>query len=225
MRSKGDDDVHEHEEDTIVTLEDYLQLERQLEQQAAEALPGRFDECTYPRGPLRQAIYVCSTCAVVDGDQRLPNAICYACSVSCHYACELVELSTRRWLRCDCGNSRLTSILVRWPQDHLYTVAPCSLFPSKEATNVENQYGGRGGHNFQGRFCLCNVPYDAEAEQSDMLQCLICQDWYHEDCISPVTLTPLVDACDCRAWCRVHFLLPRPLMRSSARAVCETIPF
>lgn len=103
------------EEDETLTLVDYLNQQRELEQQAVAAFPGKFEECTYSKGYLRQAIYVCLSCAVVDARDDLvksSNAICYSCSVACHHDCELIELSTRRHFRCDCGNSRMTSTLL-----------------------------------------------------------------------------------------------------------------
>lgn len=59
------------------TLEEIIQNEANLVQQASEALPHSFDACTYALGPVRQATYWCKTCAD-------PRGICSACSVACH---------------------------------------------------------------------------------------------------------------------------------------------
>lgn len=44
---------------------------------------------------------------------------------------------------------------------------------------MENSYN----HNFKGTYCTCNRPYpdpDAE-EEEEMVQCCICEDWYHRE--------------------------------------------
>lgn len=47
----------------------------------------------------------------------------------------------------------------------------------KDSANAENQYN----HNFDGVYCTCERPYpDPEDTVNDeMLQCVICEDWYH----------------------------------------------
>ncbi|PJF19531.1 hypothetical protein PSACC_00650 [Paramicrosporidium saccamoebae] len=167
--------VGEASSEKIITLQEYLEEEAELEKEAAEAFPGKFDECTFGHGYIRQPLYACRTC-VKDGEARA--AICYSCSVVCHPKCELIELSARRHFRCDCGNPLFSSA--------------CGL-QKKDELNEENQYDGKAGQNFFGRFCSCNVFFDATVEQSDMLQCLVCEDWYHEDCIGK---TPPVEAFD-----------------------------
>lgn len=45
--------------------------------------------------------------------------------------------------------------------------------------NVENSYN----HNFKGSYCTCGRPYpdpDVE-EQVEMIQCCVCEDWFHEE--------------------------------------------
>nr|CAB3468094.1 unnamed protein product [Digitaria exilis] len=78
----------------------------------------------------------------------------------------VVELWTKRRFRCDCGNSKFGG--------HL-----CKLCPEKDFENPENCYN----HNFKGSYCTCGRPYpDPEAkEQVEMVQCCICEDWFHED--------------------------------------------
>ncbi|KAL6876342.1 hypothetical protein ACP4OV_012914 [Aristida adscensionis] len=119
-------------------------------------------ECTYGGGYLkRQAVFSCLTCvpAGVAG-------VCTACSLACHDGHEVVELWTKRKFRCDCGNSKFGGQL-------------CKLCPEKDTENVENSYN----HNFKGSYCTCGRPYpDPEAtEQVEMIQCCICEDWFHED--------------------------------------------
>lgn len=84
-----------------------------------------------------------------------------------HYCyLEIVELWTKRNFRCDCGNSKFGEFY-------------CKIFPSKEIENVENSYN----QNFKGSYCTCGRPYpdpDVE-EQVEMIQCCVCEDWFHEE--------------------------------------------
>lgn len=82
------------------------------------------------------------------------------------FSFKIVELWTKRKFRCDCGNSKFGG--------HL-----CKLFPEKDSENSANAYN----HNFKGSYCTCGRPYpDPEAkEQVEMIQCSICEDWFHGD--------------------------------------------
>jgi len=77
-----------------------------------------------------------------------------------------VELWTKRNFRCDCGNSKFGEFF-------------CKLFPNKDIENVENLYN----HNFKGSYCTCGWPYPDPVveEQVEMIQCCICEDWFHEE--------------------------------------------
>ena len=82
------------------------------------------------------------------------------------YCNKIVELWTKRNFRCDCGNSKFGEFF-------------CKLFPNKDIENADNSYN----HNFKGSYCTCGRPYpdpDAE-EQVEMIQCYICEDWFHEE--------------------------------------------
>lgn len=50
---------------------------------------------------------------------------------------------------------------------------------SKDVENSRNMYN----HNFKGTYCTCDLPYpDPNAdEQVEMIQCCICEDWFHEE--------------------------------------------
>lgn len=78
----------------------------------------------------------------------------------------MVELWTKRKFRCDCGNSK-------------FGESSCKLYPVKDPENIDNCYN----HNFKGAYCTCGRPYpDPEAEeQFEMIQCCICEDWFHEN--------------------------------------------
>lgn len=132
------------------TLTEYLDSQQELEQEAALALPFSFSHCTYPRGPIRQAIYLCITCASRRG-------ICSSCSIACHTDHEQLELFPKRNFRCDCPTSALAQ--------------PCSLHEHLETPNQENGYG----QNFDGKFCRCGRPYDTKSERETMIQCLACE--------------------------------------------------
>ncbi|KAH0579006.1 hypothetical protein H2248_003176 [Termitomyces sp. 'cryptogamus'] len=141
----------------VETLVDYVASQDDLLQEAALALPHEFSKCTYSLGHIRQAVYLCLTCSVERG-------ICSACSIACHTDHEQIELFPKRNFRCDCPT---TSV-----------VHTCILHKTLEEENVLNAYGP----NFKAQFCRCGRPYDARTEQETMIQCLVCEDWFHESC-------------------------------------------
>ncbi|KAL5552309.1 hypothetical protein UlMin_002485 [Ulmus minor] len=160
MDSAFDDEV---EVEQTVSIQEYLKDVEEQELEADLVLGGdEGKECTYNKGYMkRQAIFSCLTC-VPDGNA----GVCTACSLSCHDGHEIVELWTKRNFRCDCGNSKFGEFY-------------CKLFPSKDVENTENTYN----HNFKGSYCTCGRPYpdpDAE-EQVEMIQCSVCEDWFHEE--------------------------------------------
>ncbi|KAL5505041.1 hypothetical protein ACEPAH_7704 [Sanghuangporus vaninii] len=136
-----------------------LASQQRLISEAAEAFPHQFSACTYSLGYIRQAVYLCLTCAEGRG-------ICSACSIACHTDHEQVELFPKRHFRCDCPTNAMRH--------------PCTLHKTCELENSENTYG----QNFQGVFCRCGRPYDAKQEQETMIQCLVCEDWFHESCLN-----------------------------------------
>lgn len=150
------------EDDNSVTMLDVLQVENQLEEDAYAVLGASDDQnCTYNKGYMRQALYACKTCR----SDKIRAAVCLACSFHCHEGHELVELYTKRHFRCDCGNSKFDG-------------KQCNLDKMKSAVNSENKYN----QNFDGVYCVCARPYpdpDSEGDEDDMLQCIICEDWYH----------------------------------------------
>lgn len=157
VTKNGDDD------DSGITMIDVLEEEQELEEDANAVLGGSDDQnCTYPSGyAKRQALYACKTCA--EKSQHLAG-VCLACSYACHEGHRLYELYTKRKFRCDCGNSKFQN-------------NPCKLYPDKEPLNIENNYN----HNFEGVYCTCARPYpDPDDDiEDEMIQCIICEDWYH----------------------------------------------
>lgn len=117
--------------------------------------------CTYDLGYVRQDLYMCRKCTRENANQSF--AFCAACRYACHsrHPKEVIEIYTKRNFRCDCGNSR--------------THTRCQIQHEKDSLNMNNKYS----HNFQGRYCRCDRPYDP---QKDMSQCAMCEDWFHETC-------------------------------------------
>ncbi|KAA8528234.1 hypothetical protein F0562_035515 [Nyssa sinensis] len=156
-------DAFEEEAEPTVSIQEYLKDVEEQELEADLVLGGdEGKECTYTKVYMkRQAIFSCLTCTP-DGNA----GVCTACSLSCHDGHEIVELWTKRNFRCDCGNSKFGEFF-------------CKLFPNKDIENMENSYN----HNFKGSYCTCGRPYpdpDVE-EQVEMIQCCICEDWFHEE--------------------------------------------
>ncbi|KAE8672374.1 putative RING-H2 finger protein ATL21A-like [Hibiscus syriacus] len=95
---------------------------------------------------------------------------------------KILELWTKRSFRCDCGNSKFGEF-------------SCKLFPNEDAESSENSYN----HNFKGVYCTCNRPYPDpdRQEQEEMIQCCMCEDWFHEEhiCQSSPDKVGKLDAC------------------------------
>ncbi|XP_044732469.1 putative E3 ubiquitin-protein ligase UBR7 [Chrysoperla carnea] len=158
-----DEDMEE-----VVTMVDVLQEEQDLEEDT-KAVLGASDaqNCTYNKGYVkRQALYACMTCIPQTEEDDLGQlaGVCLACSYKCHEGHTLIELYTKRNFRCDCGNSKFGS-------------KKCSFIDEKDECNENNVYN----QNFVGLYCICKRPYpDPESNVSDeMIQCTICEDWYH----------------------------------------------
>jgi E3 ubiquitin-protein ligase UBR7 len=159
------------EDEETITMQDVIEREEKLEEEASAVL-GNSDEknCTYPKGYIsRQALYSCATCS---SDPDNMAAICLACSLECHDNHDVIELYTKRNYRCDCGNSKFK------PEFE------CKLMDKqtkKSPLNEKNKYN----HNFSGRYCTCDKRYppdendDSIESQDEMLQCIVCEDWYH----------------------------------------------
>ncbi|KAI0764952.1 hypothetical protein C8Q74DRAFT_1450087 [Fomes fomentarius] len=148
-----------------VPLASVLESQNTLLQEASLALPHQFSQCTYSLGHIRQAVYLCLTCTPPSSDTP-QRGICSACSVACHTDHEQLELFPKRGFRCDCPTRALAH--------------PCTLHTHLEEPNGRNMYG----RNFNAQFCRCGRKYDAENERETMIQCLACEDWFHESCLN-----------------------------------------
>lgn len=158
-----------------MSLKEYLLEQQQLEEDAGRLFSGRIDQCTSSMGFLCQRIFSCRSCAT----STSPLGVCYACSVSCHSNCDLVELDVRSSFRCDCGILGLS----------------CSLEPSKET--VVNWYQGPSAKCFRGEFCVDNCQLDPTNTDEVMIQCQSCENWIHQTCA--MSLDVQVDSRSCDA--------------------------
>ncbi|KAL1506059.1 hypothetical protein ABEB36_005490 [Hypothenemus hampei] len=152
-----------------LTLNDVLELEDELIENTAAVLGAANDkQCSYNEGYLkRQALYSCLTCIPeARTDPEKAAGVCLACCYHCHDGHDLIELYTKRNFRCDCGNSKFTE-----------SKNKCVLNEEKTELNDLNGYN----QNFSGTYCVCHRPFpDAEDPIPDeMIQCIICEDWYH----------------------------------------------
>jgi E3 ubiquitin-protein ligase UBR7 len=79
---------------------------------------------------------------------------------------EQIELFPKRAFTCDCptrvGNT------------------DCTLHKGTVAGNASNTYG----QNFEAKFCRCHSAYNPKRERETMVQCVVCEDWYHESCLN-----------------------------------------
>ncbi|BFZ61629.1 hypothetical protein YB2330_002701 [Saitoella coloradoensis] len=153
-------------ESPSITAQQYIEEQARLEAEARELMPYNFDNCSIV--PLRQPIFACKTCdPIAPHTQR--GACCYACSIQCHGDHELIELFAKREFTCDCGTDTMGA-------------KACKLRKERSKVNEKNKYN----HNFEGRFCFCDEVYNPEEEEGTMIQCLLCEDWYHEKCLGEV---------------------------------------
>jgi len=154
--------IDENNGEEGVTMLDVLEDEKSLEDDANAVLGDISDTaCTYSLGYLpRQPVYACTTCS--EPESGCPSGLCLACSYHCHEGHNLVELYTKRHFKCDCGTEKFGRV--------------CKLLP-KKGNNTENKYN----QNFRGLYCTCSRPYpDPEDSVEDcMIQCVVCEDWYH----------------------------------------------
>jgi len=154
-----------------LSLDDIVREEQEAKELEAEAraVLGSSDtqNCTWEKGYVeRQALYACLTCRPDVKDPSSRAGICLACSYQCHDGHELVELYTKRNFRCDCGNSKFGN-----------DRPPCKLNPAKGEKNEKNEYN----QNFDGVYCTCHRPYpdDEDDVEDEMIQCVLCEDWFH----------------------------------------------
>ena len=155
-------------EDEALTMEEYMDLQ----EEAIQKYPWKFDKCFYSQGAVRQPLYICLDCSLQN-----PAAICYSCSISCHSNHSITEIGMKRNFLCQCGTSSFST--------------PCSLLDGAEKDVElcklnEQSIIPSSLHNFNGKFCYCDSDYDEHSSKpgSFMLQCKLCEDWFHSTCIT-----------------------------------------
>lgn len=122
---------------------------------------------------VRQQLFACLTCPGV------PNAVCAGCSIACHADHQLVELFTRRNFTCDCGTVTMDDPIVDDLADPHHQ--RCEIDGRAGAPRNE---GNVYDHNHAGRFCVCDGLYDPGTEDDEMVQCIQCEDWFHQACLT-----------------------------------------
>ncbi|XAO24080.1 hypothetical protein I312_102870 [Cryptococcus bacillisporus CA1280] len=153
-----------------ITLQSLIDVSDRMANEAKEALPYNFDECSYSKGYLRQSVWSCLDCG--------EKGVCYGCSISCHSEHRLVELWTKRSFRCDCPTVSMQAEQSSGSKRRKCVLNRPEIQPS--LPNEKNRYS----KNFQGKFCRCGRDYDPETEKEAMLCCLGCEDWFHETCLN-----------------------------------------
>ncbi|WOO85488.1 Protein mlo2 [Vanrija pseudolonga] len=181
-----------HPASEVVDLPTLIEEQDRLAEEAREVLPYSFDECTYSKGALRQSIFSCIDCG--------EKGVCYGCSISCHAEHRLVELWTKRSFRCDCPTSSMTPAEAGPSKSKRH----CTLNPPHEQPQPPNETN-RYTKNFAGKFCRCGRDYDPLTETEVMVNCLACEDWFHESCLNlqPQREAPLDDEEDEEADCLI----------------------
>lgn len=174
------------EVDVLKTFRRFINEQLELEADAREVLPYKFDTCTKEIGSLRQNVFACLTCnppPASPAQMYTPAGICYSCSISCHGDHNLAELFSRRAFTCDCGTTRMPSACALRPDESTGEKGAHDELPA--ATNRYNQ-------NFQNNFCGCGEEYDAHTQKGTMFQCLglgtvetggCGEDWWHPECL------------------------------------------
>jgi E3 ubiquitin-protein ligase UBR7 len=134
----------------------------------------------------------------------LKFGFCYACSLNCHIdhviplegedgkmveKDAIIELFDKRSFRCDCpctGSCQLFKKDALAEDGFALAASSSAAATTLPDWNEDNQYN----HNYDGLYCWCNQTYDHDSDVI-MVQCEICQDWYHQQCIETETGSPI----------------------------------
>jgi len=151
-------------DEVVVTLPQLVAAMDGLQEEAVQQQSqgwGEEGKCTHNDGYVTQPVYACATCFAATGELF---GFCFGCSLSCHLEHEVLELFNKRNFRCDCPTPKSAHI--------------CTISGHVQENNTSNKYN----HNFQGTYCWCDQPYDHNSNVI-MIQCYMCQDWFHDTCI------------------------------------------
>lgn len=147
----------ESENDILIRFFRNLRAQEKARDKVLDLLSSseEFSICTYQFGYTEQMVYLCKSCFRQGG-------ICTGCMLNCHKGHEIIEIGPKKNFRCDCGLEKTI----------------CHLNPKRGInSNIYN-------HNFQGKFCFCDIEDNEQTRHSDMHLCISCYDWFHQDCIS-----------------------------------------
>ncbi|KAI3382808.1 hypothetical protein SNEBB_005116 [Seison nebaliae] len=185
---KEEEECEMDEDNKLISIDDLSDMD---EDSDFFALYGSVDEatnsCTYNKNNSmkRQAIFICMTCNQLEKDRLRneainskmsveeslnyirdnfkPFAFCFACERRCHIQHETKEMYTKRNINCDCGTERHRKF--------------CQFSPQKFRENNETNVYDK---NFLNSFCICNSDGASETLMEEMIQCCLCEDWFHE---------------------------------------------
>lgn len=108
--------------------------------------------------------------------------------MQCHLEHDVIELFDKRHFRCDCPAECGTLLYRTFASTNTAQDATkCQLHETVVDQNTENAYN----HNFDGLYCWCRKPYDHDSDDV-MIQCVLCQDWFHDTCIQKVKDAPIL---------------------------------
>lgn len=98
---------------------------------------------------------------------KLAISCCLACALNCHENHDVVELYTKRNVRCDCGVKTGS--------------AACQVDPTKKIIGAQPNERNSYNQNFSGLYCTCHRPYPDPEDpvEDEMIQCIVCEDWFH----------------------------------------------
>ncbi len=154
-----------------------------------------------------QFVCVCVTCS--SPEER--HVICVGCSLHCHSEHELLEVGGKKNMKCLCDSNEC---MLRDPEEN------DAKKVEEEDKTPELKNVCEPKHNFEGRFCYCDKPFAVEGET--LIQCVICTEWYHPDCLDLRHGDTEDGALVCRECCHfvqryVHALELRPDMEAPSR--------
>lgn len=201
----GTRELSESTENETITLKEFLEKQRELELEAAAALPFKFDKCSAELGPLRQNLHICHGCPNLKGQDDRQMAFCYACAVTCHnfdpenncfdkgskrkevddvFDAYGDESSGRNSPSAPSASHTIEEI---WARRNFICDCPstghCKLLSKVPEAYAFHTNSYHRPHNFYGRYCFCDGK-GWEAGDRTMFQCEICEDWYHDTCVA-----------------------------------------
>ncbi|CDW89145.1 loc398523 partial [Stylonychia lemnae] len=195
------EEEEEEDEDDVKTLSQlYVECQNQEKLQIQLSKNELTKKCRYQDGYIYQQVYSCLTCYIELikqqkgefnhdkifeeglGNQKdlienlKPHGFCLGCMLHCHENHEVIELYSKLDFRCDCGNGRMPF--------------SCQLNDNKEDYENEKNYYN---HNFLDSYCYCKKPHTFEIMDQFMIQCYDCEDWFHNQHLTPALQDQLDD--------------------------------